>query len=160
MYTNEFKQSAIRKLELRGSRPVSEIARSLGVSVQILNYWRKRASLGSMTKKKSPTKLTMAEKLELLLKTASMSENELGEYLRGAGLHTADLERLKTEILSQLRGPSRAERSVENKHRLDKARLEKQLLRKDRALAETVALLVLKKKADSIFGTVDEGDEE
>jgi len=168
MYTEEFRRAAVRKAELRGSRPVGDIAQDLGVSAWTLNRWRKEASMPGMKissrmKKKSSSikgKRGLPEKQAALLATTNLSEKELGEYLRREGLHTDDLERFKLEITDHLRGPSRAERSDENKLRLDKERLVKELRRKDRALAETTALLVLKKKADLLFGTIDEEDEE
>ena len=43
-------------------------------------------------------------------------------------------------------------------HQKEKEKLEKELARKEKALAEAAALLVLRKKADAIWGT-DEGDE-
>lgn len=84
----------------------------------------------------------------------------MGEYLRREGLHAVELERWKVEISEHMRGPSRAERSDENKLRFEVARLGKQLHRKDRALAETAALLVLQKKVGLLLGRTDEGDEE
>jgi len=160
MYTAEFKQAAVQKAELRAGRPVSEIARELGVSVQLLNYWRKQASVGGMKKpKKSPSKLSLVEKQEILLKSSAMSEAEMGEFLRREGLHTTDLEQWKADILDHLRGPSRAERSDENKLRFEKVRLEKELRRKNRALAETAALLVLQKKVSLLLGRTEEDEE-
>lgn len=160
MYTEEFKRAAVQKVELRGSRSVSEIGRTLGVSIQTLSFWRKQVSLGVMSKKKSPSKQSLVDKQDILLKTSAMAEKDLGEYLRREGLHTADLDRWKAEILDHLRGPSRAERSDENKLRFEKIRLEKELRRKNRALAETAALLVLQKKVGLLLGRTDEEDEE
>ena len=169
MYNEEFRSAAVRKVELRGGRSVRDIAHDLGISTWTLNQWRKQASMSGMKsssrlKKKSSSsikgKRSLAEKQYVLLATTNLAEKVLGEYLRREGLHTDDLERFRLEITEHLRGPSRAERSDENKLRLDKERLVKELRRKDRALAETTALLVLKKKADLLFGTIDEEDEE
>jgi len=115
--------------------------------------------MGSMTKQRQG-KRTLEDKLQILFKTAAMAENDLGEYLRREGLHSDDLARWKTEINEHMRGPSRAERSAENKLRFEVVRLEKQLNRKDRALAETAALLVLQKKVGFLLGRTDEGGEE
>jgi len=151
MYTEEFKRAAVQKAELRGSRPLGGVARDLGVTAPTLNEWRKRASMGNMGKQRQG-KRSLGDKQEILLKTAAMPEKELGEYLRGEGLHTADLERWKAEIVDHLRGPSRAERSRENKLRLENVSLARQLHRKDKALAETAAILVLQKKVGLLLG--------
>jgi len=107
--------------------------------------------MGNMGKQRQG-KRSLGDKQEILLKTAAMPEKELGEYLRGEGLHTADLERWKAEIVDHLRGPSRAERSRENKLRLENVSLARQLHRKDKALAETAAILVLQKKVGLLLG--------
>ncbi len=133
-----------------------------------LKAWVQRSASGEGMKNKyrgpkgsasSSKKIGLEEKLKILLESANLAEAELGEYLRRHGLHKAQIEEWKLELQEALRGPSRAERSNENKLRFEKVRLEKDLHRKDKALAEATALLILKKKASLLWGT-DEGDEE
>jgi hypothetical protein len=90
-----------------------------------------------------------------------LPEEELGEYLRRKGLHEAQLEQWRrrategaTEALQSKRLRKKA--SVEaNRVRA----LERELRRKEKALAETAALLVLKKKAAAIWGDEDDSTE-
>ena len=90
-----------------------------------------------------------------------MSEQELGGYLRRKGLHQAQLEQWRrrvteaaTEALSSK--SSRKKASVEAKR---VRALERELRRKEKALAETAALLVLKKKVAAIWGDEDDSTE-
>jgi hypothetical protein len=79
--------------------------------------------------------------------------------LRRHGLHSAEIEQWKQELTEQLTGPSRSERSEENKIKFANIRLEKEINRKDKALAEVSALLILQKKVSALLGT-GEGEEE
>ena len=96
------------------------------------------------------------EKLAALLEYERLGEEERGKYLRGKGLHEAHLERWKKEILEGLKlKPLAGGKNDPQRKRI--AALEKELRRKEAALAEAAALLVLKKKADAIWGKL--GDE-
>jgi transposase-like protein len=100
------------------------------------------------------------EKLEVVVEAAALSDEELGEFLRRKGLHTAQLEewhKLATEgAQTALAGPKKRTSKKSPEVRRIKE-LEKELLRKDRALAEVAALLTLKKKAQAIWGDEDDG---
>jgi transposase-like protein len=81
---------------------------------------------------------------------------ELGEFLRKNGIHGAQLEQWRKEALAGLGAPLR-QRSTKNSPEAKKIReLEREVTRKDKALAETAALLVLKKKAQAIWGDEDD----
>ena len=99
---------------------------------------------------------TAEEKLRAIAEAAAVEEQELGAWLRGEGLHAADLERWRAEALEGLKGP-RARRSKGQTAEAKRIReLEKELRRKEKALAEAAALLVLKKKMEA-FWEDDEG---
>lgn len=163
MYSQEFRNEATKKILLRGSRPFVSIAREMGIPVPTLRSWlSKSASNGSMKKNHfgpKTKKRNAAEKFKILLEAAALQEGALGEYLRKQGLFAADLEQWKAELSEQLQGPSRAERSEDNKLRMANSRLEKEVHRKDKALAEASALLILKKKASLLWGTEGEDEE-
>jgi len=76
-------------------------------------------------------------------------EGERGKYLREKGLHSVHIERWKQELIEGLKALRSAKRDSRDKRIKE---LEKELGRKDKALAETAALLVLKKKAQAIWG--------
>lgn len=89
-----------------------------------------------------------------MLESGGLSDDELGAYLRRKGLHADTLAIWRQDALDALGGgrKNRSKRSGEQK----KIRsLEKDLRRKEKALAETTALLVLKKKFNALFGDED-----
>jgi len=141
------------------------LAREVGVSQQTLSRWRTAAhSLPPMdTPKqdgsgapKSPRQWTAAEKLEVVLDAARLSEAELGPLLRERGLHMTQLTSWRAAIATALteRRPQKPG-SREEQQRI--RALEKELLRKDRALAEVTALLALRKKLEALWGDADDG---
>lgn len=101
-----------------------------------------------------------AERLQIIIETAGLSELELGEYCRKKGIYTHDIELWKTNFI-QLDSEKKhltAEDKKQAKKDKDRIKLlEKELRRKDKALAETAALLVLRKKLQAFYG---EGNEE
>lgn len=96
------------------------------------------------------------EKLNAVIEAQALSEDELGAFLRRKGLHEAQLEEWRTLILAGLQGHSPrtgAKPSTGDARRIRE--LEKELDRKDKALAETAALLVLQKKVQALWGDAD-----
>jgi hypothetical protein len=92
-----------------------------------------------------------------VLAAQQLSEVDLGELLRREGLHSAQLEEWRRATLAALTGSAafRPKRSAEDGKRIKV--LEREILRKDRALAEVTALLVLQKKVREIWGDADDG---
>ena len=96
------------------------------------------------------------EKLEALLEYERSSEEQRGVFLRQKGLHEATLEKWKKEMLEALKiKPFVGGKKDPQRKRI--AVLERELRRKEAALAEAAALLVLKKKADAIWGEEKDG---
>lgn len=149
-----------------GPSPVS-LANDIGVSRSTLYRWASEVdpldlavnsepptfteSMQRLANMKRPQDWNAEEKLAAVLEAASLSEEELGAFLRSRGLHEAQLQQWRDQMLVGLE-PKAAKR-VETKRIKD---LEKELRRKDKALAETAALLVLKKKAQEIWGDEDD----
>ncbi len=142
------------------------LSREVGIAQPTLSRWlRKAGSLAPMPSakdeskkpRKSPQQWTAEEKLRAVSQAASMSEEELGSFLRREGLHAADLEAWRQAALTVLGGPPKR-RSREATPEAKKIRaLEKDLHRKDKALAEVTALLALKKKLEMLWGDEDDG---
>jgi hypothetical protein len=112
-----------------------------------------------MSKKKSlkprrPQDWTAKEKLDAVTEASGLSEEALGAFLRTKGLHEAQLEqwRKKAEEALSGQGDTKARRS--NSLRIRE--LERELRRKDKALAETAALLILKKKLAALWEDEDD----
>ncbi len=96
---------------------------------------------------------TAAEKLRVVLKASQLTDAQLGELLRAEGLHEATLNGWRRDVETALaEGSRKRQRSLEARRIKE---LEQEILRKDKALAEVAAILVLKKKASAIWGDED-----
>lgn len=164
-YSVRFKQRMIEKLTGPGAMSATALSREVDVSQATLSRWLRDAKLGSMPKSKKPAKRhgrrwSAADKVRLVREAAGLDEPELGAFLRREGLHQADLERFSqevdqaaTEALSKKgrrRGPTAEEKEIR--------RLRKELARKEKALAEAAALLVLRGKVQAFLLAEEEGD--
>ena len=106
---------------------------------------------------KRPEDWSPEEKLKAVLEAASLSEDQLGTFLRRKGLHETHLQQWRLQMLNGLGKVSvdkKPKRRAADTRRIRS--LEKELKRKDKALAETAALLVLKKKVQEIWGDEDD----
>ena len=101
-----------------------------------------------MSTKKRPRNWTAEQKMEAVVAYEGMNEEERGLYLRGHGLYSVDIERWRAEMLQSLNKKPKKGDPKDRRIR----ELEGELRRKEKALAETAALLVLKKKAQAIWG--------
>jgi transposase len=156
-YSQEFKQSVVQKVTSPGGPSITEMSKSLGVHYTSIRSWvQTYANTPSMKKSKE---WTPEARLEAIIKTATMSENEFGEYLRANGLHSNQIEEWRQDIYSSQKGVGRPKVDPELAQlRDEKKKLTKNLERKDRALAEMSARIVLLKKSRLIWG--DGEDEE
>lgn len=106
---------------------------------------------------KRPKDWTPEEKLQAVLEALQLPEEDLGAYLRKKGLHESNLKQWHQEMLGALQNKVSGKKSSGKSAEAKRIRqLERELLRKDKALAETAALLVLKKKAQAIWGGEDD----
>lgn len=132
--------------------------------MQTLYHWRHQA------KKKGqpvPGKTTTTEdwsaeaKLAVVIETASLSVAELSRYCREKGLYVEQVERWKEDCLQGFVNSKEQQQTLLKQTRADKQRiktLERELKYKEKALAETAALLVLRKKLKAFYGEVSEDE--
>ena len=155
--TEEFRRGAVEKFHSRGSRTVEEVARVMGVSSWSLYQWSKRyGRAGGMKQNRRPGDRSVGEKLKAVLEFEGLDVEKQGEYLRREGLQSEHIAGWKKSMEAGLEGGGGLTAANRSEWAADKKKikeLEKDLQRKDRALAETTALLVLKKKADLIWGS-------
>ncbi len=157
-YSEAFKAKMVQKMAAPGGPSANALSQEVGVDQSTLSRWRKQAArVEGMTKSKKsrrPQDWTATEKLEAVLEVASLSEEELGGFLRRKGLYGTHLEQWRQQMLHGLDAKPQRSRKATQDRRVRE--LEKDLKRKNAALAETAALLVLKKKAQAIWGDKDE----
>jgi len=102
-------------------------------------------------RQRRPEDWTAEEKVEAILSYEKLSEEQRGMFLREKGVHEVHLARWRAELIEAMKlKPFTGGKKDPQQKRI--AALEKELRRKEAALAEAAALLILKKKADSIWG--------
>jgi transposase len=158
-YSAEFKEQAVRKLMPPNNRTVASVSQEIGISEASLYNWKKQfRAQGYVVPKKS----TIADhwdakaKLAAVIQTAPMNEAERSEYCRQHGLYPEQLDAWKEAFESSDAQAGPVTKAVLAKERKKYKQLEKELHRKEKALAEAAALLTLSKKAQAIWGTDEE----
>jgi transposase-like protein len=155
-YAQEIKEAVVRSA-LAGKMSQEAIAKRYGVSRSSVQQWaraaRREGGACRVEAEKRPQDWTAEERFAALIETAGMSEEERGVWCRAHGLHSHQLATWRRDALAgSLGGTGRSEQTELNRLRQEAARLKKELARKDRALAETTALLVLQKKVRLLWG--------
>ncbi len=146
-----------------GNRAVSELAEETGISTVTLYAWRKVArAAGAVVPGdgKSPVGWSSTDKFRVVLESAALSETELGEYCRRKGLYVEQIRGWReaceqANATAQERSRSEREQSKAARKRIRD--LERERKRDKAALAEAAALILLRKKAEAIWGK-DEDD--
>ncbi|MDL2009803.1 IS3 family transposase [Klebsiella pneumoniae] len=128
-----------------------------GISLSTLHSWREKyAEAGfSLKKNNDPDDWSAERKFSTVIETAAMSAVELSEYCRNKGLFPEQIQQWKLSCISGNQTEAQKCKQQAQERKADKKRikeLEKELKRKDAALAETAALLVLKKKVKCLLG--------
>lgn len=160
-YSTEFKKTAVEKLLRRGSRPIKAILTEMGITGPTLYRWKLELGYkGDMEKKEMrPQDRTPRERLNLLLAFRESPIEKRGEFLRKEGLHTEHIEAWQKEIEEKVEHNFQAMTRSEKAESTRKIKqLEKEIAKKDKALAEAAVLLVLKKKANRIWGINEDNE--
>ncbi len=152
-YSHTIKEAMVMKLTSPGAPSANALAQEVGIHQSTLSRWIKEyatvGKAGGVMKEKRPQDWTAEQKLAAVLEYEKFEEEERGKYLRKKGLYSVHIERWRQQILEGLK----SSKSGKTDPRDSKIKeLEKELRRKEKALAETAALLVLKKKAQAIWG--------
>lgn len=165
-FNEAFKVQAVEKaLSKSHNQSLKEVADSLGVGYSTLTKWMTQAknqTLESnleddfrMKKDKRPQDWIAEERMNAIISTSSMNEEQASQFCREQGIYLHNIEQWKHDFIH----PSHSKKSDPKdnikllKH--ENKKLHKELNRKDKALAETAALLVLQKKVNDIWG-IDE----
>ena len=154
----ETKEAIVLQALNRGSKSVEEISNLNKVGLSTLQRWmqlhRNGVSLERANSQgSSRTRLSRAMRFEHLLATQHFDETTLGKYCRKHGIYSHELTNWREEFMKPETIKQDAKQKVElKKLKEENKRLERELRRKEKALAEASALLILKKKADLIWG--------
>lgn len=148
-YGQAFKDRAVARLLPPESSALEVVAREVGIGVGTLERWREDAQ----SRPARGRAWTARARLEAVITTAAMDEAAKSAWCREHGVYPAELDKWRSSATAALAEPEEARASPQATRSTAKRikELERDLLRKDRALAETAALLVLSKKVAAIF---------
>ena len=158
-YSQEFKKLAVEKYLSRGNRSVNEVLEEIGIASPTLYEWRNQfARVEGMKKSTKPQTRSVSEKLKALTEYDALPVQERGAYLRSSGLHEEHLTEWRSQVEEAFapQKKSLCDRRELTAEKNKVKQLEREIKRKDKALAEVSALLVLKKKADLIWGSEED----
>lgn len=162
-YSNELKESILRRLLPPNSESISKVAREEGISEQTLRNWRDKARKEGRPapgKDSTTEEWSTQDKFLVVVETAGFNESELAEYARQKGLYVEQIKSWRDACMNANGGvakeAARLNRELKESEK-ERRKLEKEVQRKDKALAEAAALLVLSKKANAIWGEPEDG---
>ena len=147
-----FKQKMVERLTGRNAVSATQLARKTGVNQQNLSRWLQEARrLPIMADQPKPVRMwTVEQKVRVLADASQLDGEELTGYLEREGVKRAEYEQWRMAL------DEGGVASTSTNKRI--RQLERELARKEKALAEAAALLVLKKKGDTLYGEDEDDD--
>ena len=155
-YSKALKAKVVSRLMSPGHGSMSELSEEFNVTVATLYNWRKEVlrSGVAVPEEGAAEHWSAAAKFAVVLETAALPEAELSSYCRSKGLFVEQVKGWREQCESAFDPPAGGSKA-DSASAADRKRirsLERELRRKESALAETAALLVLRKKAAAIWG--------
>ena len=156
-YSESFRQQALEKVYNRDSRSIRSVAVDLNMSFGTLRNWMKADQNSSQSKaglrSKRPKDWSLAERLEILKEGHGLDDEALNALCREKGIFRHHLEQWQAAFVAGGVGVNRSElRELKDTNKA----LTRELNRKEKALAEAAALLVLQKKYRALWAERDE----
>jgi len=152
----KLKEAVLQKV-LSGNKTQYEIATDFGIGRSTISNWlrqyRKNGNINLKSKEKRPKDWSFEDRMSSLIETGSMTSEEKAAWCRKKGIFPHHLKQWKKDAISGMAANTNQKRTEKEKQLTKKiSSLKKDLSRKEKALAEAAALLVLKKKAQEIWG--------
>lgn len=162
-YSEEIKREMTERMVGPSGESAARLAKETGISESVLYKWQKKAKEQGIvfgTEARKGEKWNTREKFAVVLETSALNEAEISEYCRKQGLYVEQIEAWRDACMQANGGiayeANQLKKELQAKER-ELKKTQQELKRKEAALAETAALLVLKKKSLEIWG--DHGDE-
>ena len=155
----EFQEQALSKVRQRGARSVQDVANDLNMPVGTLRKWLSKSNRkGEVGKPVSDLPVDLpaqswspAQRLLALNQTHGMPETQLHAWCREKGLFDHQLKAWGEAFCSATVSESREARTALRELQVKHDGLQRELRRKEKALAEAAALLVLQKKFQALW---------
>ncbi len=160
-YSIGFRNSILRKVLPPENRSIYGVAKESGISPITIHGWLAKLKDGKLDLnledgEPPPDQRAAAQKLRLLLESHSLAPEARGEWLRQQGLHTEHLALWEQELEDLVTDKQEALKKENAELKKKIKDLEKQAARDQKAMAEALALLTLKKKVDALWGVEEE----
>ena len=168
-FNQSFKIQAVEKALGRSDvTTLKEVAESLGVGQSTLNKWMVKSrnhefeptTDTEMTTEKRPHDWSLEEKLNLIIACGSLDDEAVNALCRERGVYPHHIKQWKQDFVGGAKAEMKTKIPSDTKTlKSENKALKKELNRKDRALAETAALLVLQKKVQAIWGSDEDSSQ-
>ena len=156
-YSVERRESVLKKMLPPNNQSIASLSKEEGISDATLYIWRKQArEQGRLMpdSDKTPNGWTSRDKFAAVMETAAMNETDVAAYCREKGIFVEQLAQWRVACEQANDWSQASEKELKSATKADRkkvAKLEKELARKEKALAEAAALLVLRKKYNALF---------
>ena len=160
-YSETVKADVRRRMSPPARQSVAQISKELGIHLATLYAWRKAWRLqGEVVpaSEKAPETWSSADKFTVVLESAGLNATELGAFCRERGLYSEQVDRWRQAAQDANANSMLTmadQKDLEKRHQQDQReikRLQQELRRKDKALAEAAALLMASKKIQAYWG--------
>lgn len=157
-YSQERKEAVLKKMVPPHNKSIAELSRKEGISEATLYNWRKEARGKGILMPDSdagPEGWNARDKFAAVIESSAFNEHETAEYCRRKGIFPHQLEQWREACENANDWDRQANIKLKSEQKATGKRikdLEKELKRKEKALAEAAALLVLTKKVQAIWG--------
>jgi transposase len=152
-YSIAFKQKMVDRLTGKNAVSAVQLAGETGIRQQNLSRWLQEAR--SLPFVASDDRMdrgwTVEQKARVLAEASKLAGDQLAAHLEREGVKFADFERWRIALENDGNGSTAAAKRIRQ--------LERELARKEKALAEAATLLVLKKRVASLFKDADDDTE-
>ena len=166
VHSEKFKSRMVAKMLGPHAVSANALSGEVGIGQPTLSRWLREArTVPAMPKKTERSKVgararrpqdwSPEEKLRVVVEATGLVDEELGAFLRKEGLHQAQLDEWRVTACSSLSTRKSTTKTSAESRRIRE--LERELRRKEKALAEAAAILILQKKVQAIWG--DEEDD-
>lgn len=168
----ELKEEAIRRMLPPNEESPQKVAADLGINYDTIRHLKSDALRGGRSGKKAVangdstgttkiirSSMNSADKFQIVLETYAMTETELGEYARQRGLYVEEIKAWREACKNANGGTNANEQRLNQElktQQQENKELKREITRKDKTIAEVTALLMLSKKAQAIWGEVED----
>lgn len=156
----ETKAEILRRVLPPNNENMLKVSKETGVNHDTIRHWKSLAlkKQAQQADNAAPrrSQMSSADKFQVVIETSTLNEHELGEYARRKGLYTAEILAWREACINANGGGMTADtqRLTDDLRTSEKEKkaLQKEIIKKDKTIAEVTALLVLSKKANAIWG--------